>query len=153
MELKPVVFKIGEEEYGVDIKEIRGIENVIPIVPIHNINENIKGVINLRGDVIPVYSLRRKFGIPDIPYTDSTKFVIAKSGADIRIALEVDMVEDIKNVDETNVFDIPDIIVTKKTEYYKKLINVNGKIIVILDVSKLMDEEEVEELQKAIENI
>lgn len=153
VEFKPVVFKLGEEEYGVDITVVQGIENVLPIVPIHNINENIKGIINLRGKVIPVYSLRKKFGMPNVSYTDDTKFIIAKAGDDITIALEVDMVEDIQNIKEENIHAVPKIIVTKTTEYYNKLININGRIIVMLDVSKLMKEEEVEELQKAIENI
>lgn len=153
VEFKPVVFKLGEEEYGVDIVSVRGIENVLPIVPIHNVNENIKGIINLRGSVIPVYSLRKKFGMPQLDYTDETKFIIAKSDEDMRIALEVDKVEDIQNIIEENVHEVPKIIHSKKTEYYDKIININGRIIVMIDVSKLLDEEETAKIQKAIENI
>lgn len=153
VEFKPVVFRLGNEEYGVDINIVRGIENLLPIVPMHNINENIKGIINLRGSVIPVYSLRKKFGMAEATYTEDAKFIIAKAGEDMRIALEVDMVEDIQNIADENIHPIPRIITTSKTEYYDKIININGRMIVMLDVSKLLDEDEKEKLQKAIEKI
>ena len=103
MEIKPVVFKIGNEEYGVDISIVQGIEKVLPVVPMHNVNRNIKGIINLRGEVIPLYSLRRKFGLPEAAYTDDTKFVIAQEG-DLKIAIEVDSVGEIQTIEEKNVF-------------------------------------------------
>ena len=153
VEFKPVVFRLGMEEYGVDINVVRGIENPLQIVPIHNVNKNIKGIINLRGTIIPVYSLRTKFGMPEATYMADAKFIIAKASDDMRIALEVDMVEDIQNIADENIHPIPKIISTSTTSYYDKIINLNGRLIVMLDVSKLLDEDEKEALQKAIEKI
>ncbi|MBQ3544806.1 MAG: purine-binding chemotaxis protein CheW [Lachnospiraceae bacterium] len=153
VEFKPVVFRLGMEEYGVDINVVRGIENPLQIVPIHNINKNIKGIINLRGSIIPVYSLRTKFNMPEATYMADAKFIIVKASDDMLIALEVDMVEDIQNIADENIHQIPKIISTSTTAYYDKIINLNGRLIVMLDVSKLLDEGEKEELQKAIEKI
>lgn len=152
LEFKPVVFSLGKEEYGVNINIVQGIENVLPIVPLHNGNQNIKGIINLRGDIIPVYSLRKKFGLPEVSYTEKTKFIITKS-EDLLIALEVDNVGDIQNVDEENIFDIPKIIMNQDIAYYDKIINVNNRIILMLDVSKLLNEEETKVLNDAIKDM
>ncbi len=151
VEFKPVVFKIGNEEYGVDINLVCGIEKVLPIVPIHNVNNNIKGIINLRGNVIPIYSLRRKFGMPDINYSEDTKFILVKTENFI-IGLEVDMVGDIQNVKEDNIYDVPKILITQDTGYYDRILNVGGRIVVMLNVAELMNEEETEELNKAMKS-
>lgn len=152
VEFKPVVFKLGKEEYGVEINIVQGIENVLPVVPMHNSDKNIKGIINLRGDIIPIYSLRTKFGLPDIPYTEDTKFIIART-EDLLIGLEVDSVGEIQNVDESNIFDVPKIVMNPEIEYYKKVINVDGRIIIMIDVSKLLNEEETKMLNDAIKDL
>lgn len=151
VEFKPVVFKLGNEEYGVDINIVQGIENVLPIVPMHNSNRNIKGIVNLRGDIIPIYSLRTKFGMPGVPYTENTKFIIART-EELLIGLEVDSVGEIQNVADDNIYDIPKIIKNQDTEYYGKVINVDGRIIVMIDVSKLLNEEETKMINDAIKD-
>ncbi|MBQ3584376.1 MAG: chemotaxis protein CheW [Lachnospiraceae bacterium] len=152
VEFKPVVFKVGKEEYGVNINIVRGIEKVLPIVPMHNANKNIKGIINLRGDIIPIYSLRRKFGLPEAEYTEETKFIIAKTD-EFLIGLEVDSVGEIQNVEAENIFGIPKIIASADIEYYENILNVNGRIIVMIDVSKLLNKEEAKLLQDAIKKM
>ena len=152
MEFKPVVFRIGKEEYGVDINVVRGIEKVMQVVPVPNANRIIKGIINLRGSIIPICSLRRKFGKEDIPYNEDTKFIIVTTET-LSIGLEVDSVGDIQNVEENNIFPVPGILVSEDTEYYKNILNVNGRLIVMLDVDKLLKEEEMKALQKTVESL
>lgn len=152
MEFKPVVFRIGKEEYGVDINVVRGIEKVMQVVPVPNANRIIKGIINLRGSIIPICSLRRKFGKEDIPYNEDTKFIIVKTET-LSIGLEVDSVGDIQNVEENNIFPVPGILVSEDTEYYKNIVNVSGRLIVMLDVDKLLKEEEMKALQKTVESL
>lgn|SRR5574344_1724476 len=151
-EFKPVVFKVGNQEYGVDINYVRGIEKTIPIIPVPNSNACIKGIINLRGSVVPIFSLRRKFGLEDVPNTEDTKFIIVKTDK-LLIGLEVDLVGEIQNVEEKNVFQMPEIVVTSETQYYGKVINVNGKLVIMLDVSKLLTDKEFDNLEKSISDI
>lgn len=152
VEFKPVIFNLGKEEYGVDINIVQGIENVLPIVPLYNSNDSIKGIVNLRGDIIPIYSLRRKFGLPDVPYTEYTKFIITKT-EDLLIGLEVDSVGEIQNVEENNIFDMPKIVINQDTGYYDKVINLNDHIIIMINVSKLLNEEETKVLNDAIQDM
>ena len=77
--VKGILFHVGNEVYGIGILNIRGIEKVANIFPIPNAPSYISGIINLRGDVIPVFNLRDKFGLPSEPVTDATKLIIAKS--------------------------------------------------------------------------
>lgn len=152
MDFKPVVFYIGNEQYGVDIKIVRGIEKTIPIVPIPNSNPIIKGIINLRGDIIPICSLRRKFGMQDKAYDDNTKFIIVQTDT-LLLGIEIDRVGDIQNIEETDIFDIPKIVLSKDTDYYNKVISKGEKLIIMLDINKLMTEAEMEALEKTISSM
>lgn len=149
MEFKPVVFYIGNEEYGVDINIVRGIEKVIPVVPMPNTNPIIRGIINLRGDIIPIISLRRKFGKEDRPYDDNTKFIIVKTET-LLVGIEVDAVGEIQNVEPQNIFDIPKILDSDDTKYYDKVINKDGRLVVVLDINNIMKGNEFEELEETI---
>lgn len=151
-EFKPVVFKVGNEEYGVDINMVRGIEKVIQVVPIPNSNKNVKGIINMRGDVIPVYSLRSKFKLESIPYTEDTKFIIVKVN-DILLALEVDKVDEIQNISDSMIFDVPAIVKSRDTDYADKIISGKDRIIIVIDIHNLMTEMEMKELSDMVQDM
>lgn len=152
MEFKPVVFNVGNEEYGVDISIVRGIEKVLSVVPVPNTNPIIKGIINLRGDIIPICSLRRKFGQPDAVYTEDTKFIIVKTER-LLIGLEVDSVGEIQNVEESQIFEMPKVLQTEDTSYYSNIINMNGRLIVMLNINQLMNAEEFDALEETISKL
>lgn len=152
VEFKPVVFYVGNEEYGVDINIVRGIEKVIPVVPVPNTNNIIKGIINLRGSIVPICSLRRKFGKEDAEYTDDTKFIIVKTET-LLIGLEVDCVGEIQNVESKDIFDVPSILLSEETRYYNKVINVGGRLIVMLDINKIFKENEIKALEKTVSEL
>ena len=84
--IKPVVFEIDDKAYGIDINQVQSIENEIDIAPVPNSVSYVKGIINLRGEVVPVYSLKRKFNIPDdVP----CKTMIIISTREVKIALQL----------------------------------------------------------------
>lgn len=151
-EFKPVVFSVGEQEYGVDIGLVQGIENIIQVVPIPNSNPNIRGIINLRGEVIPVYSLRKKFNLPTQTDTDNAKFIIVKVDS-MLLALEVDKVDEIQNVADGMSFEVPIIVKSKDTGYADQIISVNGRLIVIINVKNLMSDMERSELTSMVSNL
>lgn len=151
-EFKPVVFSVGEQEYGVDIGLVQGIENIIQVVPIPNSNPNIRGIINLRGEVIPVYSLRKKFNLPPQTNTENAKFIIVKVDS-MLLALEVDKVDEIQNVADGMSFEVPIIVKSKDTGYADQIISVNGRLIVIINVKNLMSDMERSELTSMVSNL
>lgn len=149
MEFKPVVFKVEEQEYAVNISLVKGIERVQQIVNVPNSNPDIKGIINLRGDVIPIYSLRHHFKMSEIAQTEESKFIVVNTKG-IKIALEVDSVEEIHDINDNMIFDVPKIVMASGTEYLDKVININGRLILVINIERLLSEEQAEQLQKMV---
>lgn len=128
---KQVIFKVGEEEFGLDIMLVNAIEKYTNVIRIPNSPECIKGVINLRGEVIPVYSLRNKFGLKEAEITDKTKLIVTKSKG-ILLAYEVDEVKEIVEIPKEDIFDAPAIVKNASTEYIEYIANVQGRMIILL---------------------
>ncbi|NLL92551.1 MAG: chemotaxis protein CheW [Clostridiales bacterium] len=141
MEFKPVVCNLDTELYGIDINCVRGIEKTQEIVRVPNTASYIKGIMNLRGDIIPVYSLRQKFGLPDIK-GENAQYIIVRIGK-MPLAIEVDGVGEIFDADASQVIDAPPIILSEKTKYVDKVVNANGRLILIINIDKLLDDDEL----------
>lgn len=148
---KQAVFMLGEEQYSLDIMEINIIEKVVAIEPVANFPKNLKGIIKLRGDIIPVYSLRRKFGLEDIASSPDTRFVITTSNG-ILTAYEVDKMNEITQVDENQLIEVPSIIKAKDTSYIKCITNVHDKLVLVLNNDGILSEDEQNKM-KAVVNI
>ena len=139
--MKHAVFVLGEEEYGMDIMNINIIEKSITIEPEAALSGNFLGKVNLRGDVIPVYSLRRRLGLKDAEYTDETRFMITSSNGKL-VAYEVDMVVEIVELEEEQLFAVPTIAYNANNQFMKNIINYNGRLVIIFDPDKIMTEQE-----------
>lgn len=148
LEYKPVLFKLGNETYGVDIAKVQGIENEQDVIRIPNTASYIKGIMNLRGKIIPVYNLRNKFGMPD---EDGEKqFIIVDTGG-VTIALEVDKVDEIFNA--TDIHDAPVIVKGGTTAYIDKVVNLGDRIVVTIDVYNLLSTEEKDNIQNMVDSM
>lgn len=109
-----LIFLIDDQEYAVDITNVTEIINVLPITPVPYVPDCIKGVVNLRGNIIPVLDVRMRFGLPVIPYTDTTNIIVMdfndeKLGLIVDDVLEVvdipaDCIAPIDNTEDTNGF-------------------------------------------------
>lgn len=148
MSTKQAVFQINGEDYGLDIEQINTIEKDLDIVKMANSPKNIKGKVNLRGNEIPVYSLKGKFGIPNENVDNNTRYLITNSG-DLQIAIEVDSVKGIKDFDQSDLFDVPEVIKSSDTSYLKSIACMDGELVLLLDSNKLLDSDE----RKALETL
>ena len=146
---KQAVFMLGDKEYGMDIMEVNIIEKFMNIEPVVSLPNNLKGIIKLRGDVIPVYSLRRKFGLEDTEPSDDTRFIITTSNG-IQIAYEVDKMSEIVQFEEDQIFEVPSVIKSKDTSYMKLVTNIDDRLIVILDHDGILSEEEQNKIKAVI---
>lgn len=144
---QPIIFKLNDEMYGMNILNVSGIENGHKISRVPNSSGDIKGIINLRGDVIPVVNLKAKFGMPYDSNMDSETLIIAKTSTNI-IALEVDAVEKIYNLEEADVVNMPVIAKGNGVYYLNKVAKINDKLIIMVDPDKLLSEEESVAVQK-----
>lgn len=148
--IKPVVFKIEGQLFGVDINVVQSIEKQISIVPVPNSTAYIKGIVNLRGEVIPVYSLKRKFNMKDESYADSS--IIINTGA-VKLALEVDEVMEIGDVNNEDIVNMPSIINNDDTRFMDRVAHVGNDLIILLDVEKLLTAQETENIKKITEDM
>src|SRR5574344_1015018 len=106
--IKQIVFELGGEYYSIEISKVQGIEPRQNIIRVPNAPNCIMGIINLRGDVIPVYSLRKKFG-NNGREADEEKLIITRS-QDVVIAFQVDSVSEIIEIENSKMFEPPVII-------------------------------------------
>lgn len=149
-DFKPIIFKLNEEYYGIDISRVNAIEPIQKIVRIPNAPSYIRGIINLRGTVIPVFSLREKFGLEPNRGNTSKLIVTKISGMDI--AIEVDEVSEIQNVDNMNISVPPRIVVGNDTEYLGSIAKVDGNLVIIINLDRLISEDEYSDIESFIEN-
>lgn len=148
---KQVIFTLGEEEYGLDIKLVNAIEKYTNIVRIPNAPSYIRGIINLRGDVIPVFSLRKKFGLEDKNMDENTKLIITRSN-NLLIAYEVDSVKEIIEIPSENISDTPVLIKSSSTAYIQCVANVENRMILLLNHDGLLSENEKQHIETIMEN-
>lgn len=139
---QPVVFRLDNEKYGMNISYVSGIEYEQTIVRVPNSSKNIKGIINLRGEVIPVLDLRAKFNMPNQTAPEDTELIIVNLPNN-KIAIEVDGVEQIHYIDENDIVDMPEIA-KSGAAYFDRVAKVDGKLIIIINPLELLSEEELQ---------
>lgn len=150
---KYLTFGLGGEEYGLEIlkvKEIIGIMNItfVPHTPMY-----VKGVINLRGKVIPVIDLRLKFGMDSLEYNERTCIVVVdisdKSGDKVMIGIVVDSVSEVLNIKAEEIEETPTFGVSLNTDYILGMAKVKGGIKILLDIDEVLGTEEAAAWNKA----
>lgn len=145
-EFKPIVFKLDNELYGFDISRVQGIEKEQQVVRVPNTAAYIKGIMNLRGHVVPVYSLRKKFGMPEGTSKD-VQYVIVNVNR-MLIAFEVDGVDEIHNIDNQNIHNVPSIVTNEDTRYFDKVLKTDKGLVITVDVDKLLTDEELGQIEQ-----
>lgn len=144
-----LTFKLGHETYGIQINKVREILTYPIVTPIPDASRWVKGVINLRGEVAPVIDLRVRFKINNDPiYTPRTIVIAVKTMDNRMIGLVVDEVSDMENVDLDRLYPAPDMGASIAPEYLKGLFKKEEKMIVILDIDRILDKEEMQRLSR-----
>ena len=152
MVTQQVIFKVNEGEYGLDVAQVNAIETLTNVVPVPNAATHILGIMNLRGEVLPIFSLRTKFSLPEVDVNEHTKISVTKSNG-VPIAFKVDEVKEIIECDESKLSEFPSIARTQDTAYVDKVANHNGRLILLLDQDKLIGAEEAEAIYEMISNV
>lgn len=144
-----LTFKLGHETYGIQINKVREILTYPIVTPIPDASRWVKGVINLRGEVAPVIDLRVRFSINNDPiYTPRTIVIAVKTVDNRMIGLVVDEVSDMENVDLDRLYPAPDMGASIAPEYLKGLFKKEEKMIVILDIDRILDKDEMQRLSR-----
>lgn len=144
-----LTFILGNETYGIQINKVREILTYPIVTPIPDASNWVKGVINLRGEVVPIIDLRVRFHIDNDPvYTQRTIIIAVKTQDNRMIGLVVDAVSDMENIDLERLFPAPDMGSSIAPEYLKGLFKKDEKMIVILDIDRILDKDEMQRLSR-----
>lgn len=149
-ELKFIVFQLGEEKYGMNLLSVNGIEEDYHVIPVPNAPEGIKGIINLRGAVIPVYSLRERFGM-DSDVDCSSKSLLVTSSSNTPLAYEVDAVLGIEELTQEQINKMPFVASNEETIFMEQVLHINKEIVIAINVNKVLSNEMAEALNHIVE--
>ena len=149
---KYLTFSLAEEEYGIGILKIKEIIGMMPITTVPQTPEFVKGVINLRGKVIPVIDLRLRFGIGEIDYTERTCIIVVEidgQAGTVLIGIVVDSVSEVLNVKGEEIEDTPTFGTKLDTEYILGMAKMEGGVKILLDIDRVLNTEEVGMLEQS----
>lgn len=132
-----LTFTLGNEEYGIDILKVQEIRGYDAVTKIANTPEFIKGVINLRGAVVPIVDLRLKFNLGQADYNEFTVVIILNLEKRI-VGIVVDGVSDVIALNSSQVRPIPDLVSSIDTQYLVGLGAVDERMLILVDINKLM---------------
>ncbi len=143
---KYLSFSLGSEEYGISILKVKEIIGMIQITHLPQTPEYVKGVINLRGKVIPVIDLRLRFGMNSIDYTDRTCIVVVQidtNSGSLHIGIVVDSVSEVINIKSTDIEDTPSFGMTLSTEYILGMAKMSGSVRILLDIDSVLNTDDL----------
>jgi purine-binding chemotaxis protein CheW len=152
---KYLTFQLANEEFGIrvlKVREIMGVQEItaVPQTPVH-----VKGVINLRGKVIPVIDLRLKFGIPATEYTQRTCIIVTQVGGEnsstILMGIVVDAVSEVLTLSGQEIEDTPDFGEDVGGAYLLGMAKVKGKVKILLDIDRILSAQDLQKLNTIFE--
>jgi purine-binding chemotaxis protein CheW len=149
---KYLTFTLASEEYGIGILKIREIIGMMPITSVPQTPDFVKGVINLRGKVIPVMDLRLRFGMEAIDYSERTCIIVVEiEGGEgtVQIGIVVDSVSEVLNIKGEEIEDTPTFGTKLNIDYILGMSKMEGGVKILLDIDKVLSAEEIAALEEA----
>jgi purine-binding chemotaxis protein CheW len=132
-----LTFALGAEEYGVEILKIQEIKGYSQVTPLPNAPHYVKGVLNLRGTIVPIVDLRQMFALPAVDYTQFTVVVVVQVQGQI-MGFIVDAVSDVLTVTGTDIQPTPDLHGQVDTSFLNGLAKAGEKLVILLDIDKVL---------------
>lgn len=139
---KYLTFTLGKEEYGLEILRVREIIGLMDITVVPRMPNFVRGVINLRGKVIPVVDLRLKFGMNSIENTEETCIIVVDLD-EMLMGILVDKVSEVLDIDKGEIDETPDFGISVNTEFILGMGKAKDKVIMLLDIQKVLTTSEI----------
>lgn len=143
-----LVFTLGNEEYGIDILKVQEIRGYDQVTRIANTPSFIKGVTNLRGVIVPIVDLRVKFSQQDVEYNDNTVVIVLNLSQRV-VGIVVDGVSDVLSLASDQIRPAPEFAVTLSTEYLTGLGALGDRMLILVNIEKLLNSDEMSLLDSA----
>jgi len=145
-----VSFHLGQEEFGIDILRVQEINRMVEITKVPQAPHYCEGVINLRGKVIPIIDLRKKFEMDIEEWTKNTRIVVCDVDGNV-IGMIVDAVEEVLRIPSSTIEPAPEIVTSINSDYIKGVAKLEERLLIFLDISKIAGEmtQEIRQLEQA----
>jgi purine-binding chemotaxis protein CheW len=146
---KYLTFFLADEEYGIGILKVKEIIGMMTITPVPQTPAFVKGVINLRGKVIPVIDLRLKFGMEEIEYNERTSIIVVEvrgGSGTVQIGIVVDSVSEVVNIKGEDIENTPTFGTRLDTDYILGMAKMGGGVKILLDIDRVLTAEEINAL-------
>ncbi len=137
-----VSFKLGQEEFGVDIRKVQEINRMVEITRIPQAPNYCEGVINLRGKVLPVIDLRRKFGMDACEWTRNTRIVVCEEGDSI-VGMIVDAVEEVRRIPHSSIEPPPAVVSAVETDYISGIVRLDERLLIFLSLAQIVSDVDI----------
>ena len=151
---KYLTFQIGKEEFAIQVVRVREIMGVQEITAVPQTPTYVKGVINLRGKVIPVVDLRLKFGLPELEYSQRTCIIVVQIESEaggLLMGLIVDGVSEVITLQTADIEDTPDFGKGVATPYLLGMAKIKGRVKILLDINVLMTSQELHGIEQGLQ--
>jgi purine-binding chemotaxis protein CheW len=151
---KYLIFHLGSEEFGTEVLKVREIMGLQDITPVPQVPPFVKGVINLRGKVIPVVDLRLKFGLAPEDYTARTCIIVVRTlqaEEDLMIGMIVDGVVEVLSLSAAEIEDTPDFGPGIVTPYIRGMAKIKDKVKILLDIDQVLSTTELSGLSALLQ--
>ncbi len=153
---KYLTFKLADESYGIGILKVKEIIGMMAITTVPRTPDFVKGVINLRGKVIPIVDLRLKFSMGTIPYDDRTCIIVVEIDSEsgtILIGIVVDSVSEVMNISENEIEDTPAFGTNLNTDYILGIAKTEDGVKILLNIDKVLSSQDLETVSRAPQEI
>ena len=139
---KYLTFVLAGEDYGLEILKVREIMGVLDITTVPHTPYYVKGVVNIRGKVIPIVDLRLKFDMPEADYTDQTCIIVVYVGK-VEVGIIVDCVSEVMDIAEADIEDAPEFGADVDTHTILGMSKAGGKVTILLDINKVLGSDDI----------
>ncbi|MGN7470211.1 chemotaxis protein CheW [Brevibacillus sp. SAFN-007a] len=144
-EVKVIVFRLKDEEYGVEVNQVKSIEKLEHITRVPRTPAFVKGVINLRGVVTPIIDLRNRFGLEESLYSESTRIIIVAVG-ELEVGLIVDAANDVIDIPVNAIEPPPEVVGGVEAAYLRGVAKLDKRLLILLNLDKVLSTEEIKQL-------
>ncbi len=144
-----LTFVLGNEEYGLEILKVQEIRGYDTVTQIANTPEFIKGVVNLRGKIVPIVDLRIKFNLGKVEYDEFTVVIILNLNGRV-VGIVVDGVSDVMALQGEQIREVPTLVTSIDTKYILGLATVEEQMLILVDIEQLMSSQEMELVDSAV---
>ncbi|BAU27692.1 purine-binding chemotaxis protein CheW [Aneurinibacillus soli] len=145
-EIKVIVFRLKDEEYGVEVNQVKSIERLEHITRVPRTSYFVKGVINMRGIVTPIVDLRRRFGLEEAVYNETTRVIIVAVG-EIEVGLIVDSANDVIDIPINAIEPPPEVVGGIEAVYLRGVAKLDRRLLILLNLDKVLNTDEIKQLE------